>query len=216
MAIRKLKNVCAYSPHTGFVVAYIRFWCSVRCWKLPRGECRDNCGRGCADWEPSRLWGARCSSFCAGWLDLRLSCRRGKLSHGIVLLHNVFSCGHKPCCVSNSIGTSSSILRTDRTWHRRTFSCFQKWRITLLVNASQMMKTWRMLLAVTWYEEGIHELVPCTTGALMSKATMWKSRQRYVPQLVYSVSVLLLKNILVWWNVLYFLDGPHIIPVCNG
>ena len=33
---------------------------------------------------------------------------------------------HKPCCMSNSIGTSSSILRTVRTWHHRTFSCFQK------------------------------------------------------------------------------------------
>ena len=32
----------------------------------------------------------------------------------------------KPCCVSNSIGTSSSILHTVRTWHRRIFSCFQK------------------------------------------------------------------------------------------
>ena len=40
---------------------------------------------------------------------------------------------HKPCCVSNSIGTSSSTLRTVRTWHRRTFSCLQKWS-TLLVN----------------------------------------------------------------------------------
>ena len=30
-----------------------------------------------------------------------------------------------------------------------------------------------------------------TTSALTSKATMWKSRQRYVPKLVYSVSVLL-------------------------
>ena len=29
---------------------------------------------------------------------------------------------HKPCCMSNSIGTSSSILYTVRTWHRRTFS----------------------------------------------------------------------------------------------
>ena len=28
---------------------------------------------------------------------------------------------HKPCCMSNSIETSSSILRTVRTWHRRTF-----------------------------------------------------------------------------------------------
>ena len=44
---------------------------------------------------------------------------------------------------------------------------------------------------------------------LMSKATMWNSRQRYVPKLVYSLSVLLLKNILVWRNDLYFLDGPR-------
>ena len=42
----------------------------------------------------------------------------------------------------------------------------------------------------------------------MSKATMWKSRQRYVPKLVYSIFVLLLKNILVWRKVLYFMDGP--------
>ena len=45
------------------------------------------------------------------------------------------------------------------------------------------------------------------TSALMSKGTMWNSRQRYVSKLVYSVSVLLLKNILVWQNVLYFMDG---------
>ena len=45
---------------------------------------------------------------------------------------------------------------------------------------------------------------------LMAEATMWKGRQRYVPELVYSVSVLLLKNILEWRNVLYFVDGPLI------
>ena len=33
---------------------------------------------------------------------------------------------YKPCCVSNIIEASSSILRTVRTWHRRTISCFQK------------------------------------------------------------------------------------------
>ena len=33
---------------------------------------------------------------------------------------------YKPCCMSNSIGTPSKIIRTVRTWHRRTFSCFQK------------------------------------------------------------------------------------------
>ena len=29
---------------------------------------------------------------------------------------------YKPCCASHSIGISSSILRTVRTWNRRTFS----------------------------------------------------------------------------------------------
>ena len=33
---------------------------------------------------------------------------------------------HKPCCMSNSIETSSSILLTVRTRHRRSFSCFQR------------------------------------------------------------------------------------------
>ena len=47
-----------------------------------------------------------------------------------------------------------------------------------------------------------------TTRALMSKATMRKSWQRYIPELVYSVSVLW-KNILVWQNVVYFMDGPR-------
>ena len=66
---------------------------------------------------------------------------------------------HKPCCVSNSIGTSSSILRTVRSWHRQTFSFFQKWRSTLLVSASQKINTWKMLAAATWFEEGIHTMV---------------------------------------------------------
>ena len=33
---------------------------------------------------------------------------------------------YKPCCESNSTGTSSSIVNTVRTWPRRTFSLFQK------------------------------------------------------------------------------------------
>ena len=48
----------------------------------------------------------------------------------IVLLHDnarrILLGRHKPYCVSNSIRTSSSILRIIRTWHRWTFSCFQK------------------------------------------------------------------------------------------
>ena len=65
---------------------------------------------------------------------------------------------------------------------------------------------WLNNQAATWCEEGIHELVPRYDK---SKVTMWNSRQMYVPKLVYSVYVVLLKNILVRWNVLCFLDGPH-------
>ena len=72
----------------------------------------------------------------------------------------ILSGRYKPCCVSKSSGTSSSILHTVPTWHRRIFSCFQKWRSTFLINSSRMMKTWRMLSAATWYEEGIHILFP--------------------------------------------------------
>ena len=38
----------------------------------------------------------------------------------------ILSGRHKPCCVSNSIGISSSILRTFRTWHRWTSFLFPK------------------------------------------------------------------------------------------
>ena len=47
-----------------------------------------------------------------------------------------------------------------------------------------MTKTSRMLSAATWYKEGIHKLVPRYDKCL-------NSRQRCVPKLVYSVSVLL-------------------------
>ena len=43
-------------------------------------------------------------------------------------------------------------------------------------------------------------------SALMPMVTLWKSREWFVPKIVYLVSVLLLKNILVWRNVLYFMD----------
>ena len=48
---------------------------------------------------------------------------------------------HKPSCVSNSVGTSSSNLRAVRIWHHRTLSCFQERRSTSQENVSQIMKT---------------------------------------------------------------------------
>ena len=66
------------------------------------------------------------------------------------------------------------------------------------------VKKWLNNQAATRYEEGIHKLLPRYDKCLNVKGDNMKSRQRYVPKLVYSISVLLLKNILVWRNVLYF------------
>ena len=45
---------------------------------------------------------------------------------------------------------------------------------------------------------------------------MWRSRWRCVIKPAYSVSFLLLINIFVWQNVLYFLDAPHNIrEICE-
>ena len=54
---------------------------------LSRGKCRDSCGHGCPHWESRRLWGSRYYSFSIGRWDIVLSCRRGKLSRGIVLVY---------------------------------------------------------------------------------------------------------------------------------
>ena len=138
--------------------------------------------------------GARCYSFSAGRWDLRLSCQRGKLSCGIVLLHD----NARPHTARQIISTMDSVQQiyaTNQTplsqtfrassdtslaaWaiplgHLRAssvqsepgtvagyfFSCFQKWRSTLMVNASQMM-TWRMLSADTWSDEGTQSGAKC-------------------------------------------------------
>ena len=103
-----------------------------------------SCGHGCADWESRRLRGVRYSiSFSQA--DEILGYLAEEASYRVEL----FCCTTMhiripPGSVGNSIETSSSITRTFRTWHLRTFSCFLKWRSTLLANAPQTMKTWRM------------------------------------------------------------------------
>ena len=92
-AIQKVKNVCTYSPRTCYVAAdhwFLVFSVMLKSclMQLSRGKCRDSCDHGCADWESRRLWGVKCYSFSAGRWDLRLSCRRGKLSRWIVVLHD--------------------------------------------------------------------------------------------------------------------------------
>ena len=51
---------------------------------------------------------SRVELFCCGTMHVRILPGR-----------------RKTFCVSNSFGTSSSILRTVWTWHRRAFPCFQ-------------------------------------------------------------------------------------------
>ena len=114
---------------------------------------------------------------------------------------------HKPCCVNNFIGTSSSILRTVRTWHRRTFSCFQKWS-TLLVKASQMMKTWRMLSCHGWITRRPHGMkrvhtkaenykprFPISSGAPCALASLFTSVQHFLEMLVHYLVTLSYKPV---------------------
>ena len=190
----------------------------VWCWKVPHVVVRRTLSRG------------KCSDSCEviGVIrflqteEILLSCRRGKLSRGNFLLHDNAR--------SHTARQTKALLRKQFHWYifahppyspdlaQSDFSCFQKWKSTLLLNASQMMKTWRMLSWPGWITRGPHGMKKIyrnwrqgMTSALMLKATTWKSKQRCVPKLVCSVSVLLLKNILVWRNVLYFMDGHRIL-----
>ena len=170
-AIQKVKKVYAYSPRTCFVAAnhwFLVFSVLKNCLIsriLSCCKCRDSCGHGCA-----KVWGVisflQANEFL-GYLAKERSSRVELFCCTTMHVH-ILPGRHKPCCISNFIGTSSSILHIVQTWHHQTFPCFQKRRNTLLVNNSQMMKTWRMLSATTWYEEG--------TSALMSKTIMWNSR----------------------------------------
>ena len=96
-------------------------------------------------------------AYCATLRRLRKSIqnrRRGKLSRGIVLIHesdaHLPPGRHRPCCMMHSIGTHLTILPTVRTWHHQTFTSFRRWRSTLLVNDLQMMRTYSILSWTGW------------------------------------------------------------------
>ena len=133
-------------------------WDSVWCWKLPHAvvrrtlsssKCRHNCSMAVSTENPADCEVQGVISF------LQADKVFGYLAEEASSCVELFSCTtmhvrilpgrHKPCCESNSTGTSLIILRTARNWHCQTFSWFQKWRSSLLVNASQTKKTWRML-----------------------------------------------------------------------
>ena len=92
-----------------------------------------------------------------------------------------------------------------------TFSCFQKWRNTLLVNTLQMMKTWRMLSWLGWITRRQHVMKRVYTNWYHGTSDSCQRRicgnvGKGMHKLTYSLSVLSLENILVRQKVLYFMD----------
>ena len=168
----------------------IGFWCSVWCWKLSHavahqtlshGKCRDSCGHGCADWETRQLWGAK---FCFLQADEILGYLAEEASSRVELfncttVHVRMLPRHKPCYLSNSIGTSSSILHTVRAWHRRTFSCFQKMKQHLAGKRFANDEDLKDAGWITRWPQGMKRVYinwcQGTISALMSKVTLWKS-----------------------------------------
>ena len=157
-AIHKVKNVCACSPRTCFVAAdrwFLVFSVMLKSclMQLYFGPCHVVSAEIAMSMSVPIENPADCevknrflqSDEILGYLAEEAS-SRVELFCCTTMHVRKLSNRHKPCCVSNSIGTSSSILLTVRIWYRRTFSCFQKWRSIWLVNASQMMKIWRVLV----------------------------------------------------------------------
>ena len=157
-AIQKVKNVCAYSPRSCLVAAdhwFLVFSVMVKSclMQLYVGPCYVVCSEiavamavpieNPADCEVRGVVSFLQADETLGYLAEEASSRVELFC--CTTMHVRILPADKSCCVSNFIGTSSSILSTVLTWHRRTFSCFQKLRSTLLVNASQIKKTLRML-----------------------------------------------------------------------
>ena len=138
--IQKVKNVCAYSPSTCFVA--VDHWFLV--FSVILKSCLMQLYVG-----PCHVLSAEITVAMAVPIENSADCEMRGVTHFLQVDEilgylaeeassrvELFCCTtthvrilpgrHKPCCVSNSIGTSSSIHRRVRTWHRRTFSCFQK------------------------------------------------------------------------------------------
>ena len=138
-----------------------------------------------------RLWAARCYSFSAGRWDFRLSCRRGKFLRGIVLLHENAR--------SLTARQTQDLLREQFHWDifehppyspdlaSSDFFLFPKMEhlagkcfandVDLKDDGWITSRPHGMKRVYTNWCQG-------TTSDLMSKETMWKGRQRYVPKLV--------------------------------
>ena len=128
MAIQKVRNVYAYSPDTCFVAAdhwFLVFSMILDClMQLCVGPCHVVSAEigvamavlieNPADCEVRGVIRFLKSDEILGYLTEGAS-SRVELFCCMIMRVGILSGKHKPCCVSNSIGTSSSILRTVRT-----------------------------------------------------------------------------------------------------
>ena len=126
---------------------------------------------------------------CSRSLVSGVQCDAEKLPHAVVcktLSHGKCrdSCGYYS--IQSGPGTWDFFLFSKMREHLAG-KCFANYK-----DVKDAVVIWLNNQVASWNEEGIHKLVP-----------------RCVPKLVYSVSVLLLKNILVWRNILYFMDDLH-------
>ena len=149
-------------------------------------------------------------SFSVGRWDLRLSCWRGKFSHGIVLFYDnarLHTAQHTQALVCEQFHWDI-FEHSPYSPDLAPSDCFlfPKMKEHLAGKRFAIDEDLKDAGWITRRPPGMKRVYMnwCqgTTSALMSKATMWNSRQRYVPKLVYSVFVLLLKNVFVWQNVL--------------
>ena len=137
-AIQKVMNVCAYSPRTYFVCSR-SFVSGVQCEELPHAVYVKPCHVVSAGIAVAMAVPTENADYCEvrsvisflqadeilGYVAKEAS-SRVELFYCTTTHVHILPGRQEPCCMNNSIVTSSSILRTVRFWHSRTFPCFQK------------------------------------------------------------------------------------------
>ena len=128
-AIQEVKNVCAYSPRTCFVA--VDHWFLVfsvlkkLLMQLYVGPCHVVSAEIAVTMSVPIENPAYCEVrgvICFLQTDEILEARSRMELFCYTTMHiRILPGRHEPCCVTNCIGTSSSILRTVWIWPRRTF-----------------------------------------------------------------------------------------------